>query len=131
MTTVKFTIGTKVYDVPANDSREISDSKGTVPEAVVKYLKAAERVGHSSKGKPIVKDDTGKRFVIGCKSCCKDDEKLCSGVSGGSSKIPASFWQDVAKLKDKLSKESQDIINENLLSSMSKEDLLALILNRK
>jgi hypothetical protein len=131
MTTVKFTIGTKVYDVPANDSREISDSKGTVPEAVVKYLKAAERVGHSSKGKPIVKDDTGKRFVIGCKTCCKDDEKLCSGVSGGSSKIPASFWQDVAKLKDKLSKESQDIINENLLSSMSKEDLLALILNRK
>jgi hypothetical protein len=131
MTTVKFTIGTKVYDVPANDSREISDSKGTVPEAVVKYLKAAERVGHSSKGKPIVKDDTGKRFVIGCKTCCKDDEKLCSGVSGGSSKIPASFWQDVAKFKDKLSKESQDIINENLLSSMSKEDLLALILNRK
>lgn len=131
MTTVKFTIGTKVYDVPANDSREISDSKGTVPEAVVKYLKAAERVGHSSKGKPIVKDDSGKRFVIGCKTCCKDDEKLCSGVSGGSSKIPASFWQDVAKLKDKLSKESQDIINENLLSSMSKEDLLALILNRK
>lgn len=131
MTTVKFTIGTKVYDVPANDSREISDSKGTVPEAVVKYLKAAERVGHSSKGKPIVKDDSGKRFVIGCKTCCKDDEKLCSGVSGGSSKIPASFWQDVAKLKDKLSKESQDIINENLLSSMSKEDLLNLILNRK
>lgn len=131
MTTVKFTIGTKVYDVPANDSREISDSKGTIPEAVVKYLKAAERVGHSSKGKPIVKDDSGKRFVIGCKTCCKDDEKLCSGVSGGSSKIPASFWQDVAKLKDKLSKESQDIINENLLSSMSKEDLLALILNRK
>ena len=131
MTTVKFTIGTKVYDVPANDSREISDSKSTVPEAVVKYLKAAERVGHSSKGKPIVKDDSGKRFVIGCKTCCKDDEKLCSGVSGGSSKIPASFWQDVAKLKDKLSKESQDIINENLLSSMSKEDLLALILSRK
>ena len=131
MTTVKFTIGTKVFDVPANDSREISDSKGTIPEAVVKYLKAAERVGHSSKGKPIVKDDSGKRFVIGCKTCCKDDEKLCSGVSGGSSKIPASFWQDVAKLKDKLSKESQDIINENLLSSMSKEDLLALILNRK
>lgn len=131
MTTVKFTVGTKVYDVPANDSREISDSKGTIPEAVVKYLKAAERVGHSSKGKPIVKDDSGKRFVIGCKTCCKDDEKLCSGVSGGSSKIPASFWQDVAKLKDKLSKESQDIINENLLSSMSKEDLLALILNRK
>jgi hypothetical protein len=131
MTTVKFTIGTKVYDVPANDSREISDSKGTVPEAVVKYLKAAERVGHSSKGKPIVKDDTGKRFVIGCKTCCKDDEKLCSGVSGGSSKIPASFWQDVAKLKDKLSKESQDIIDDNLLSSMSREDLLALIRNRK
>ncbi|MBR6135544.1 MAG: hypothetical protein IKQ22_03570 [Clostridia bacterium] len=131
MTTVKFTIGTKVYDVPANDSREISDSKGTIPEAVVKYLKAAERVDHSSKGKPIVKDDTGKRFVIGCKTCCKDDEKLCSGVSGGSSKIPASFWQDVAKLKDKLSKESQDIINENLLSSMSKEELLALIMNRK
>lgn len=128
MTTVKFTIGTKVYDVPANASREISDSKGTVPEAVVKYLKAAERVGHSSKGKPIVKDDTGKRFVIGCKTCCKVGETLCSG---GSSKIPASFWQDVAKLKDKLSKESQDIINENLLSSMSKEDLLALILNRK
>lgn len=131
MTTVKFTIGTKVYDVPANDSREISDSKGTVPEAVVKYLKAAERVGHSSKGKPIVKDDSGKRFVIGCKTCCKDDEKLCSSVSGGSSKIPASFWQDVAKLKDKLSKESQDIIDENLLSSMSKEDLLKLLLNRK
>ena len=77
MTTVKFTIGTKVYDVPANDSREISDSKGTIPEAVVKYLKAAERVGHSSKGKPIVKDDSGKRFVIGCKTCCKEDEKLC------------------------------------------------------
>lgn len=131
MTTVKFTIGTKVYDVPANDSREISDSKGTIPEAVVKYLKAAERVGHSSKGKPIVKDDTGKRFVIGCKTCCKDDEKLCSGVSGGSSKIPASFWQDVAKLKDKLSKESQDIIDDNLLSSMSREDLLKLIRNQK
>ena len=123
MTTVKFTIGKQVFDVPANDSREMSDHNGgKIPDAVIKYCQAAQRVGNTSKGKPIIKDDSGKRFVIGCKTLCKDDEKLCSGVGSGPV-LSDSFWETCAKLMSNFDEADQKTIAAQCPEVAAKMDL--------
>lgn len=110
--TRKFTIAGKVYDVPANQNHEISDTNGVIPQEVIDYCKAAPRVKISSHGKPIIKDDAGIHHTLGCKSVRIEGEKACDTSKAGPA-VPDWFWAEAAKIITEFSDESQKLIATN------------------
>lgn len=125
MKTKKLVIAGKAYDVPCNNSNEISDSETKIPDAVIKYIQAAPRLERSSNGKPRIKDDAGNVITIGCKTCCKDGETLVDRK--GAVSAPEGFWLAVSQAleaKKDAPQEFKDFAKAQLSSSISVEELI-------
>lgn len=105
MKVVKCVFAGKTYELPANQSGWISDSKTKIPDNLVKILRDRPRVGKGSKGEPIIHDDLGKSIHLGAASLRLEGETIGTAGSGGS-KCPRMFALEALKFKDKLSKEA-------------------------
>lgn len=125
MKTKKLVIAGKTYDVPCNNSNEISDHETKLPDAVIKYIQEAPRLARSSNGKPRIKDDAGNIVTIGCKTCCKDGETLVDRK--GAVSAPEGFWLAVSQAleaKKDAPQEFKDFAKAQLSSSISVEELI-------
>ena len=125
MKTKKLVIAGKAYEVPCNNSNEISDSETKLSDVVIKYIKAAPRLERSSNGKPRIKDDAGNIITIGCKTCCQDGETLVDRK--GAVSAPEGFWLAVSQAleaKKDAPQEFKDFAKAQLSSSISVEELI-------
>jgi hypothetical protein len=129
MKTVNAFFNGKEVVLPANNSLRITDKEMPLPTGITAdFLRNRERVGHTSKGYPIITDDKGKHIVLEKSEYRQESEKVHAS-SGIGTQPKATVSLDIAKevlgLKG-ISAECkaffQDIVNQYEQANKAKVD---------
>lgn len=99
MRTVKCVLNGVTYELPANNSGEISNSEMDIDPTAIEVLKNLPRVGTTGKGLPIVQDDNGKKLYLRATCLKQEGDGSChsyvsNGAPRGSLPKPKA-WEDL------------------------------------
>ena len=104
---VKCTLNGVNYELPANHSREISNSEEALSEGgfldpvAVEILKNLPRVGTTGKGLPVVQDDNGKKLYLRAACLKQEGDGTCHNyISNGTQRVAApkvKAWEDLSE----------------------------------
>lgn len=105
MRTVKCVLNGVPYELPANNSGEISNSEMEIDPVAVDILKDLPRVGTTGKGLPIVQDDNGKKLYLRATILKRDGDGTCHNyISNGAPRVAApktKAWEDLSEEEQK------------------------------
>lgn len=105
MRTVKCVLNGVSYELPANNSGEISNSEMEIDPVAVDILKDLPRVGTTGKGLPIVQDDNGKKLYLRATCLKREGDGTCHNyISNGAPRVAApkvKAWEDLSEEEQK------------------------------
>ena len=105
MRTVKCVLNGVSYELPANNSGEISNSEMEIDPVAVEILRNLPRIGSTGKGLPIVQDDNGKKLYLRATVLKQEGDGACHNyISNGAPRVVApkvKAWEDLSEEEQK------------------------------